>query len=435
MFGSWIRRTGFWVLDALKGGTIRNHYNDIADKMSGSSNDKRKQQLEALLEHAKNTTPFYRKLNSQKPLNSIEDFPIVTKMDYKEQFNAFQSEAYSDKPKHQMSTSGSTGTPFTVNQDLNKRKRVLAELIYFNEICGQKLGDRYLYIKTWPMKKSKLESIMQNAIPVDILHLNEETLEKTRVILKKDKSVKSILAYASTYKVLADYLSDSIDTSEVYNIKAIFSSSALLDKETKKKLNKIFDCPIIDKYSNQENGVLAQTKSTFGDFHINRAGYHIELLKLDSDKPTKAGELGRVVVTDLYNFAMPILRYDTGDLAISYGENRDNLKTFHSIQGRRVDIIYDTKGNILTPHTWGVNMRKYSKLKQWQFIQQDMKKYVLKINGGEGIYSREDFDNTLRSILGSDAEIEILYVDEMPVLSSGKFKNTVCNYKPEKMEL
>ena len=163
MFGSWIRRTGFWALDALKGGTVRKHYDDIALKLSEDYDGCDTEQLSALLEHAKSTTPFYRRMDSQKPLDNIWDFPIVTKLDYKEQFNAFQSEAYLDKPKHQMSTSGSTGTPFTVNQDMNKRKMVLAEIIYFNKICGQKLGDKYIYFRVWTDKnrKSRLEQLMQ----------------------------------------------------------------------------------------------------------------------------------------------------------------------------------------------------------------------------------------------------------------------------------
>jgi len=432
MFGSWIRRTGFWALDALKGGTIRNHYNDIADKMSGSSNDKRKQQLEALLEHAKNTTPFYRKLNSQKPLNSIEDFPIVTKMDYKEQFNAFQSEAYSDKPKHQMSTSGSTGTPFTVNQDLNKRKRVLAELIYFNEICGQKLGDKYIYFRVWTdmNKKSRLEQLMQNIIPVDILHLDDASLEEIRCLLKQDKSINSALAYASTYEHLVNYLIACGDNPDMFNIRLFVTSSEVLDMQFKKRIKETIGCDIVDRYSNQENGIIAQTLDMSDEFIVNKSSYYVELLKLDSDENADDGELGRIVITDLYNFAMPIIRYDTGDLAIKCEANYDGANKFKSVQGRRVDTIYDTEGNRLTPISICNYMWGYTKLKQYQFIQEGAKKYTLKVNGEEGVYTKEDFEKTLKGILGSDAEIDIQFVDTIPVLASGKFKKTICNYKP-----
>ena len=433
MIGSWIRRTGFWALDALKGGAVRKHYNDIVLKLSEDYDGCDTEQLSALLEHAKSTTPFYRRLNSQKLLNSIEDFPIVTKMDYKEQFDAFQSEVYLDKPKHQMSTSGSTGTPFTVNQDMNKRKRVLAEIIYFNEICGQKLGDKYIYFRvlTDKNRKSKLEQLMQNLVPVDILHLDDANLEKIRCLLKQDKSINSALAYASTYEHLVNYLIACGDNPDMFNIRLFVTGSEVLDMQYKKRIKETIGCDIVDRYSNQENGIIAQTPDMSDEFIVNTASYYVELLKLDSDENADSGELGRIVITDLYNFAMPIIRYDTGDTAISCGKENGQIRQFKSLQGRQVDIIYDTRGNRITPFVIGMHMLGFDKLKQYQLIQKDARKYVFKVNGADGVYSKEELDKIVRDILGQDAEIDIQFVDTIPVLASGKFKRTVCNYKPK----
>lgn len=427
MFGSWIRRNGFWALDALKGGTVRNHYKDIRSKMLGNSNNE--QQLIKLLEHAKATTPFYKDLCVQR----IEDFPVVTKVEYKEKFNLFQSELFLGKPLHCMSTSGSTGTPFTVNQDMNKRSRTLADIIYFNEIIGQNLGDKFIYFRVWTdkNKKTKWEQFQQNLIPFDILHLDDDNLEKIRQLLKKDKSIVSALAYASTYEHLVNYLASKNDEPAMFHIKVLVSGSEVLDMNTKHLLKKHIGCSIIDRYSNQENGIIAQTADLSDEFKVNTASYYVELLELDSNEPAQEGKLGRIVVTDLYNFAMPIIRYDTGDLAIKCGNSSDGVNKFKTVQGRRVDTIYDSKGNKLTSHTWSVHMWKFDKLKQYQFIQNDAKKYVLKVNGAEGIYTKEEFDDTLRNILGADAEIDIQFVNTIPVLASGKFKKTVCNYKPD----
>lgn len=424
MIGSRLRRNVFWTIDMLNNRKTRKNYIEIKRLME--SNTSNKNQLSLLLKHAIQSVPFYKNFN----FTNIEEFPVLTKNDYKENYNIYQSEHYLDKQLHQMSTSGSTGTPFTVYQNMNKRKRTVADLIYFNDIAGQKLGDRFMYIKAFPEPKTRIESLKQNVIAIDILKLNNNVLEGIRTTLKKDKLITSILAYASSYEQLGNYLHKMGDNPEMFNLKALFSSSALLTDDTKNKLVEVFGCPVIDRYSNQENGVLAQTRDTFGEFHINRASYYIELLKIDSDEVAEKGELGRITITDLYNFAMPMIRYDTGDLAISDDDDRKSLSTLRNIQGRRVDIIYDTKGNMLTPHTVSVHMKRYEKLKQWQFIQDDKNNYILKANGAEGIYTRVDFENTLRSILGSDAEIEIQYVDEIPVLASGKFKNTICNYKP-----
>lgn len=45
---------------------------------------------------------------------------------------------------------------------------------------------------------------------------------------------------------------------------------------------------------------------------------------------------------------------------------------------------------MLTPHTLGVHMRAYNKLKQWQFIQENQKEYTLKVNGGKDVYKKEE---------------------------------------------
>ncbi len=92
----------------------------------------------------------------------------------------------------------------------------------------------------------------------------------------------------------------------------------------------------------------------------------IEILKHDTGEPVSIGEVGRVVFTDLYSFAVPLIRYDTGDLAMKGAEKDGWITILASIQGRRVDVIYDTEDNRLTSHTWSVYMLKFEKLKQYQ---------------------------------------------------------------------
>lgn len=103
-----------------------------------------------------------------------------------------------------MSTSGSTGTPFVVRQNMNKRYRNLADIIYLNKITGQKIGDKYIFFRVWndKNKKSKLEKWKQNLIPIDILHLDDSSLEKIRNFIKKNKKINSTLGYTNTYKML-----------------------------------------------------------------------------------------------------------------------------------------------------------------------------------------------------------------------------------------
>ena len=429
MIGELIRNKVFWIYDALKNsGEIKKHYNDIKSKMKNSNSDFEKQ-LEALLLHANNTTSFYKNIKSKK----INEYPIVTKRNFADNFNEFLSDEFANQELHKMSTSGSTGTPFTVYQNRNKRNRTLADIIYFNEICGQNLGDKYIFFRVWTdkNKKSAFERFKQNLVPIDILRLDDESLENIRDLLKKDSSINSALAYGSTYEHLVNYLSNCGDTPEMFNIKLFVTSSEVLDYKVKRRIKDVIGCKIIDRYSNQENGIIAQTGDLSEEFLVNTASYYVELLKLDSDEEADEGELGRIVITDLYNYALPMIRYDTGDLAIHCGKSDNGqIVKFKSVQGRRVDTFYDTKGNRITAHAWSVHMWKFDKLKQYQFIQEGQNSYVLKVSGGKGIYSEEEFVRTLCNVLGEDANIKIEFVDSIPVLSSGKFKKTICNYTP-----
>lgn len=428
MFGDWVRRNGFWVLDFIRGGKIHANYMDVKRRMNeGICNE---EQLHRLISHVSKTVPFYQDVQAK----SLSEFPIIDKNILKSNWEKMHSLEFIGKPLHHMSTSGSTGTPFVMDWDMGKRNRQLAELIYFNEIAGQKLGQPYIYFRVWTDKnrKSKREQWMQNLVPINILHLNDATMEKIRRRLKSKPYINSCLAYASTYEYLVRYLTEKGDQPEMFHTKTFISGSEVLSMEMKKQIKERLGCQVIDRYSNEENGFLAQTGDMSDEFNVNTASFCIEVLKQDSDEPAEIGEVGRIVVTDLYSFAVPLVRYDTGDLAIKAEEDGIWTKKLKTIQGRQVDVIYDTKGDPLTAHTWSVYMWKYDQLKQYQFIQEGQKDYILKVNGAEGLYTDEDFIEYLRSILGEDANIKIEHVSGIPTLASGKFKKTICHYSPEK---
>lgn len=425
MLSDWIRRTGFWILDFVSGrGIIRKNYNDVKKRMSYMSPNL--QQLDKLLKHAVTTTQFYKNYTP----DNLHNFPIINKNIIKLHWDELHSEVFRKSPKHYMSTSGSTGTPFTMEWDIGKRKRQLADLIYFNELAGQKLGQPYIYFRVWTdkNKKSKLEQWVQNITPINILHLDDETLEQIRIRLKRKPYINSCLAYASTYEFLVHYLTKRGDTPDMFNIKSFISGSEVLTMEIKRTIKERIGCMVIDRYSNQENGFLAQSGDLSDEFKVNIASFCIEILKEDSDEPVKVGEVGRIIVTDLYNYAVPLIRYDTGDLAIKASECNGWTTELKTIQGRQVDVIFDTKGRRLTSHVWGVYMWRFNKLKQYQFIQEGAKQYVIKLNGAKGIYSDTELIEYLKNILGADSEIQIEHVDGIPTLASGKFKRTICNY-------
>lgn len=421
-----IRNYGFWFLDFLKGRSVYKHYNDIKfileNENSLLSQKRQFLNLNELLNHAVKTTSFYKK---HKDYNSIIDFPIIDKNIIRENIDLFLSNKYDKKNLYKASTSGSSGIPFVIFQDKNKKARNTADNIYFYKNNGFSLGNRIYYLRIWNEinKLSFFRRTSQNIIPIDIKELTKERTIDLLDKLKSDISTKAMIAYASTYDVIVNYLPKNLKGK--IKLKAIFTMSEYLSESTREKLIDYFDCPVLSRYGNSENGILAdQYFNEKGYYRINYASYFIELLNLNSDTPVKNGELGRVVVTDLFNFALPFIRYDTGDVAI---KNQilfkgKEIPVFESIEGRKLDFIVSSNNVLLSPHLIDYTLRKYTIIKQFQFIQLEPKKYILKLICKKNILLEKEIIKDLKNQLGDNSKIEIIYVNEIPLLDSGKRK-------------
>lgn len=173
-----------------------------------------------------------------------------------------------------------------------------------------------------------------------------------------------------------------------------------------------------------ELGVLGQDNGKYNEYSLNWGSYYFECLKLNEDVPVKNGELGRIVITDLFNYRLPMIRYDTGDLGIIESIN-GKTPVLKEIVGRKRDVVYTTKGEMLTPATVTVNMWGIKNINQWQFIQKENNLYLLKVNKSGNI-SENELISKMKNILGQDANIIIEYVNEIPVLKSNKRKTVVC---------
>ena len=423
-----MRNRGFWTIDWLKGRTVRKHYIDIKNTMQRKENvNKARESLQSLLTHATQNCSFYAPFAN----TPISEFPIIDKDLIRSRHSEFLAKPFVTAKLHRMSTSGSTGTSFSVVQNYEKRSRVLAEIVYFGELCGYTIGQRYAFIRSWnsQSRKSPLESFLQNLIAIDTSRLDEESLETMRSLLKRDKRLSCILGYASSLDLLAQHLLEKGETPESFKrMKVVISGSEILSDKARRNLKRVFGCNVVSRYSNQENGLIAQEVSD-NVFLINRASYYLEFLKPNSNEHARPGELSRIVLTDLFNYAMPMIRYDTGDLAI-FDEHPDYGRVITSIEGRVRDFFYDTQDRLLSPSAITVQMWKFDRLRQFQFIQDGRAKYLLKVNGARGVYEDDDFIEVIENIVGKNANITIEHVDGIPQLQSGKFRQVICNYRP-----
>lgn len=433
-----IRAKAFWFLDFLKSGKIKTHYNDITI-INQNNNIKnvellRENHTSNLLNHATETTPFYNKFKGQK---KIEKFPVINKSVVKENFNDFKSNLYINKKNHRVATSGSTGVAFFLYQDANKRLRNSADSIYFLNKANYNLGERLYHFGVYRSlnMNNPIKIWMQNKVYVNIIRFDDSHIKTLLKNLEVYASPINLIGFASTFESICVYL-DKIGSKSLSHIKvnSITANSEYLNSYTKSAMEKYFNAPVVSRYSNAELGLIAQQLTLQGqeEFKINWASYHVEILKMNNDIPAELGELGRIVITDLFNYAMPMIRYDTGDIGMFENLPTENnpYPVLKNIEGRKMDSVYDTKGKIISSFVVYFYFYKYYHLlKQHQFIQTGKKEYLIKLNTNSGSF--EDEQNLIESVqedFGKDAIVKISLVNEIPALSSGKRKKVVNLY-------
>ncbi len=435
MFLNKIRNKSFWIIDTVKGKHIKTHLKEVEFCIQNPSSSKavgiKDAHLKRLLNHAVQTTPFY---NSKGNAQKISDFPVIKKTILQDNFQLFQSSEFKDKDNFKVSTSGSTGVPFFLFQNQEKRNRNHADVIYFFNQSHFKVGNRLYNLEVWRghNQKGKLKLWLQNAVQFDISRLTDERIETFIGLLKSDKqSKKTMLGFASAYEMIGQYLEKNNIILKDLGITSAIANSEYLNQYTKATLGKHLNTTVLSRYSSEEIGIIAQqTIDSPTSFVINHASYYVEILNLENNNPVKPGNYGRIVVTDLFNYAMPIIRYDTGDIA-KLGLSKDGTMKLEQIEGRKMDLIYDSKGNIISSFVVYTKFYKYyTILKQYQFIQQGEKEYEVKLNPQNDYFKYEnDLVADIKSDFGEDAKVTITYVDEIPALASGKRRKVINNYK------
>ena len=434
------RWNAFFTLDQMKGGAVTARYKQVREAYrKGTSLADTKKRVAALITHAVGSTAFYKDYDPGAPL---EKFPVVTKDTFRENYEAFQSVAYRGAPDNRkMTTSGSTGTPFTMIQDVNKVTCNTADSIFMGTLGHYYIGQKQAFIRVWVnnVKKSRMRLMMENSLMIDSSSLSHEALGTIARTIRT-KKVRCLVGYASALGELSRYLDESGTDLSRFVVGSVIPISENMPAGVRKRLSEQFQCPVRSWYSNEENGIMGvQDRDDSEAYYINSESYYYEILKMDSDEPAPDGEPGRIVITDLTNRAFPVIRYDNGDTAVARheyyrqdgtriagSEPTDEAVTYKlyltELYGRRSDLIYDTRGRAVTPYLITNNLWDVKGVRQFRFIQHDAGRYELRLNGDPEKMAVTEMIGRIRPTLGNDAIIEVTFVDEIPVLASGKRK-------------
>jgi phenylacetate-CoA ligase len=394
--------------------------------------------LQALLKHAYASCPFYRQRFEAAgvhplDLRGVDDLralPILEKSDIQQHA---QSMIARDWPKADLirnQTGGSTGTPITFFLSRDRKCSRAAATVRHNRWAGYDIGDSAAVLWGAPRDRpssgwrSRLRNwALAEPLWLDAAHLTEATLRSFHSTLCRQKP-GILQAYARVLVLFARYLEQH--GLEVPRPRGIITSAEVLEEADRALVERVFGTRVFNRYGCREVSVIASECDAHQGLHLMAEGLFVEIQTPRG--PAAPGEVGSVVITDLFNYAMPLIRYRIGDMAaLAAGTCAcgRSLPRLEKIAGRVTDFLVGDAGQLVS----GVFLATYvvaqrPSLGQVQIVQDRAGAVTYRIKPGstfDPIADPDYLQAATREHLGPSAECELEMVNDLPVSASGKF--------------
>ncbi len=340
LFDNILKFKGFPIEDAKK---------QYANLLNSDASSLEKQKT-AILNHHLNHNQFYKSIVSE-PSAIWEEIPVLTKRDLQQPLPSRLSDGFAIKSIFKGKTSGSSGHPFTYAKD--KYAHALAWASFHNAYHqhGISLNDslqaRFYGIPLSGKGKyaELLKDFLSNRKRFPIFNLNDEVLERY-VSRFRESEYHYINGYTSSIVLLATYCrkTNQVLKQICPSLKLCIVTSEMLFPDDRALLEKWLGIPVANEYGASEVGLIAM-ENPQGEFVINQENLFVEVVD-DHNISVPDGTIGRILVTDLYNLAHPMIRYEIGDLG-SLKTLENGTRILSNLQGRTSDIARLPSGKVV----------------------------------------------------------------------------------------
>ena len=386
-------------------------------------------QLALLLAHARASAPYYRERIPGRPGEGLETVPVLTRRALQENFEALQSAR--PPPEHgptlESRTSGATGAPVRVvrtalTQLLWRALTLRDHLWHRRDLAGKlaviRQGIKPGTARSWgPATEDVVETgPCAMLTPASSIAEQLDWLERERP--------EYLLTYPSSLAELA-----RLSLQRGARLRGLREARAIgeaLAPETRQLCRDAWGVPVSDFYSAQEAGYIALQCPRHEHYHVQSESVRVEILD-DADRPCAPGQVGRVVVTDLHNFAMPLIRYELGDYAEAgepCGCGR-GLPVLRRILGRVRNTLVTADGTRYWPSFGVRGVLEIAPVQQAQFVQKSFDLIEARIVVSAPLTQEQEkrLGERFLSRLPPGFRIEFVYRDAIPRSAGGKFED------------
>lgn len=406
-------------------------------------------QLRALLAHAV-TSPHYEATLAGISFHHFADgwakVPILTRDQVIAAGDRLLSRKY---PSHhgntgEVSTSRTSGTPVRVRStdvvNLMWKAITLRDHAWHRRDLDAKLATiRYTGDEAPPPDGARSTcwgpatvSLAPEA-PLVRLSVASTTAQQVAWLAREDPTY--LIVYPTVFDAIARELART--GARLPSLREVRTVSEMLTADTRALCRDVLGVPLVDMYSAQEVGYLALQCPAAGatHYHVQAESVVVEILR-DDGTPCEAGEIGRVVVTDLHNFATPLIRYELGDYAelgarCSCGRG---LPVLTRIVGRRRGMLRYPDGRTSWP-VFTVACRAAARYRECQLVQDSLAALRLRVvpepdqHGALDPGAEAALIAALHRVLGPfDVTIEV--VAELGRSPAGKLEEFISHVPP-----
>ena len=388
--------------------------------------------LKRLLEHAYVNVPFYRQRFkavgiTPKDIRTKEDFcqvPLLTKDDVRENTNLLLAKNYNKAKMDFSATSGSTGEPLVIYHDPGQ---IPANLAAFNRGYGWFKVDAYDKIAwIWGRRigVQQQPTLRQRLKPerwLDGWNLTSEDLQQFAEELCRWKPT-IIAGYANVIYLFAEYLANRNITD--IQAKLVQTTAMAMWPQERMLIKQVFQCPVSDRYSSHEAGAIISAECPEGSKHIFSDFCYVEII--NDGQLVPPGENGEIIITPLYSFGMPLIRYRMDDVASWAGTKCScgrGLPIFDEFVGRTNSLFTLPSGRFLHGMAFREPADGNMAIRRFRVHQYSKEKIEVFLQKGEDFDDRtlDKMRAHYLKLLGNEpVELKITITDDMPTTAAGK---------------
>ncbi len=393
--------------------------------------------LRQQLVHAYRYVPFYRHRMTEAGLTPLdiqthEDLkllPVLTKRAMQDHQDLLISSDIRPKDRVSNQTGGSTGSPLQFYVDRERFDSRMASTERHNAWAGLRPGDWYAQLwgsrfdigdKPDPNPGWRQKLLYRNLL-LHTAAVSDESMMEYVEVLRRYRP-RHMLAYAQAAVLFAEFCrKNNIDD---IAFESMIVSAEMLLPGKRQVLEETFRGKVFNRYGCREVSVIASECEHHSGLHVNADALLVEV----EEVPNLPPGMGRVLVTDLLNRSMPLIRYEIGDLASLDSQMRcpcgRSLPLIGNIQGRTSDFLCMPSGRMIAGPSLALLAADMRDVRQVQFIQPDPKHVTLKVVAGHGYtaHTERELRRRMQPYLEDTSNLTIVTADSIPSEPSGKYR-------------